>query len=266
MRFIATLTTLASAVLLSACAHKGTNPDDPYEAVNRKIHRFNTVFDNIFLRPPARLYKAVLPGAVRASVNNFYDNINLIPTVASDLLQRDWRHASDDAGRFVINSTIGLAGLFDIAQQYNLPMHRNDLGLTFARWGDKRSPYIVIPFLGPSTIRDGMAMMFEYTYLTPYPYIRNDAVLYSLLGVRYIDLRSQLLDTDRYINEALDKYAFIRDAYLQHRNYQINGDAPVDTGAPGDYVDDGGANDYIDELPDSTTTQPAAPAATKQAS
>lgn len=260
MRLLATLTALASSLILTGCMHKGTNPDDPYEPVNRKIHRFNTVFDNIVLKPPARLYKAILPSGVRASINNFYDNINLIPTFANDLLQRDWHNASNDAGRFVINSTIGLAGIFDVAKQYNLPMHRNDLGLTFARWGDKRSPYIVIPFLGPSTIRDGMGMMFEYTLLTPYPYIKNDAVLYSLLGVRYVDLRSQFLDTDRYIAEALDPYTFIRDAYLQHRNYMINGEIPDNATGGAAYIDNG-ANDYVDEEPEAgSAPAPAAPA------
>jgi len=252
MRLLATLTALTSSLMLTACIHNGPNPDDPYESVNRRIHRFNTVFDNILLKPPAKLYKAVLPAAVRASINNFYDNINLIPTVANDILQWDWHNASNDAGRFVINSSIGLAGIFDVAKQYNLPMHRNDLGLTFARWGDKKSPYIVIPLLGPSTIRDGMGMMFEYTFLTPYPYIRNDAVLYSLLGVRYIDLRSQFLDTDRYIAEALDPYTFIRDAYLQHRNFMINGEVADNATGGEAYLDDG-ANDYVDDIPEATT-------------
>lgn len=255
MRLPAILTTLTSFLLLAGCMHKGSNPDDPYESVNRKIHGFNTAFDNLLLKPPAIIYKTLLPAKVRASINNFYNNINEIPTVANDILQWNWHSVSNDAGRFVINSTLGIGGLFDVAQQYHLPPNHNDLGLTFARWGDKKSPYIVIPLLGPSTIRDGMAMTFEYTFLTPYPYIKNNAVLYSLLGLRYVDLRSQFLETDRYIGEALDKYAFIRDAYLQHRNYLINGQIPNNaTGgdaylndAGKDYVDDAG-NDYVDDM------------------
>jgi phospholipid-binding lipoprotein MlaA len=254
MRLIATLTTVASSVLLVSCMHKGTNPDDPYEPINREIHKFNMALDATMLKPPAKFYKAVIPAGVRASINNFYNNIYMIPTVANDLLQAQWRHASDDAGRFVVNSTIGLGGLLDVASKYNLPLHRNDLGLTFARWGDKKSPYIVIPFLGPSTIRDGMGMLFEFTVMTPYPYINNDVVLNSLIGLRYVDLRSQFLETDRFLDEALDKYTFIRDAYLQNRNYLITGEEQSGNSPVSDslYVDDevGDTNDYIDEDPE----------------
>lgn len=248
MRLTTALTSIASSILLVSCAHKGMNPDDPYEPINRKIHSFNMVFDKIILKPPARLFKAVVPRPVRRSINNFYDNIYLIPTVANDLLQGQWRAASDDAGRFVINSTLGVGGLFDVATNYHLPLHKNDLGLTFAKWGDKKSPYIVIPFLGPSTIRDGMAAVFEYTLLTPYPYISDDAVLYGLLGLRYIDLRSQFLETERLFDEALDKYSFLRDAYLQNRHYQIYGEAAADNTGESLYVDED-AGDYIDEAP-----------------
>ena len=227
-----------SLLLLSGCIKKGPNPADPYEAINRPIHRFNMAFDATFLKPPAKLYKAILPGSVRKSINNFYETIYLIPTVANDLLQADLKNASNDTGRFVINATLGVGGLFDIASVYHIPPHYTDLGLTFAKWGDTHSPYIVIPFLGPSTIRDGMAMMFEYTFLTPYPYINNDAFLYSLLGIRYVDLRSQYLDSEKLLEEALDSYSFLRDAYLQHRQYQL---------ANGNISNEQMASDYLEE-------------------
>jgi len=247
MRLIATLSIFTSSLILAGCIHKGPNPDDPYESINRNIHKFNTAFDATMLKPPARLYKWALPAAVRASINNVYDNVNMIPTVCNDLLQGDWRYAIRDTGRFAINSTLGIGGLFDVADTHaGLPPRSNDLGITFAKWGDKKSPYIVIPFLGPSTIRDGMGMMFEYTFLTPYPYINNDAVIYGLLGLRYIDLRSQLFETDRLMDEALDKYSFLRDAYLQHRNYRITGTMPEDGNS---YVEEdanaGVGSDYV---------------------
>lgn len=238
--------------LLSSCILRGPNPQDPFEMVNRKTHQFNTAFDATFLKPPARLYKAVIPAAVRSSVNNFYNNLNMLPSIANDILQNNWAYVSNDAGRFVINSTIGLGGLFDVASQYHLPFRRNDLGITFAKWGDTKSPYIVIPFLGPSTIRDGMGMLFEYTLFTPYPYLGSDPLIYSLIGLRYIDLRSQFLETDHFIAEALDPYTFIRDAYLQHRHYVISGEeetaAQEESGAL--YVDEENAEDsngYVDE-------------------
>ena len=249
MRLTTTLTSIASSLLLVSCAHKSMNPDDPYESFNRKVHGFNMVFDKIVLKPPAKLFKAIVPRPVRRSINNFYENIYLIPTVANDLLQAKWRAASDDSGRFLINSTLGVGGLFDVASNYHLPPHRNDLGLTFAKWGDKKSPYIVIPFLGPSTIRDGMASIFEYTLMTPYPYINNDAVIWGLVGLRYIDLRSQFLDTERLFDEALDKYSFLRDAYLQNRHFLIYGEAAADNAGDSLYVDEDGGGDYIDEGP-----------------
>lgn len=248
MRLIFTLTALASSLMLMSCIHKGANPDDPYEPINRKIHNFNMAFDATFLRPPAKLYKAILPSPIRASINNFYNNIYMIPTVANDLLQGEVRYAIKDTGRFVINSTLGLGGLIDVATPNNYPMRVTDLGITFAKWGDKHSPYIVIPFIGPSTIRDGMGILLEYPLLTPYPYIKDDALLYGLIGLRYIDLRSQFLDTDRLIAESLDKYTFIRDAYLQHRQFLITGEQiqSVSDNAEGLYVD-AQSNDYVEE-------------------
>lgn len=225
MRSFIKFTTLATSIMLSACVAKGTNPDDPYERFNRKVYKFNEGFDKFVLKPPAKVYAAVIPPQVRAGINNVYDNVNMIPTVGNDLLQAEWNLAIKDTWRFIINSTIGIAGIFDPASTYKLPPHSNDMGLTFAKWGDKKSPYLVIPFLGPSTFRDGMGLMFNYALLTPYPYIKSDAVLYGVLGLRYIDLRSQMLDTDRLMADAIDKYTFMRDAYLQHRQYLMTGES-----------------------------------------
>jgi len=256
MRLIVILATLATSLVLSACIHKGTNPDDPFEPINRKFHAFNSVVDKYVLKPPAKVYKKVLPSFVRAGINNAYNNVNLLPTVANDLLQAEGNYAIKDTWRFIVNSTFGVAGIIDVASTFSLPPHSNDLGLTFAKWGDKKSPYIVIPLLGPSTIRDGMAIMFDYALFTPYPYIHSNALLYSLLGLRYIDLRSQLLDTDPLIAESLDKYAFIRDAYLQHRNYLITGEQP-DNGSL--YVGDESDQSVLSSTPERSTTPPPPP-------
>ena len=245
MRSIIKLATLAGTLILSACATKGTNPVDPYEPFNRKVYKFNTVFDKYILKPPARVYVAVLPAQVRAGINNVYDNVNMIPTVANDLLQAEFNLAIKDSWRFIINSTIGIAGIFDPASTFKLPPHSNDLGLTFAKWGDKKSPYLVIPFLGPSTFRDGMGLMFNYALLTPYPYIQSDAVIYGVLGLRYVDLRSQMLDTERLMADAIDKYAFMRDAYLQHRQYLMTGEQQQESSSL--YVDEE-ANEATDNV------------------
>lgn len=224
MPSIKTMMLILGCLGLSACATKGSNPDDPYEPWNRKAHAFNMAFDKFLLKPPAKVYKAVIPSVIRTGISNAFNNITLLPTVANDLLQAERQQALKDTWRFLINSTLGVAGIFDPADSFGLPPHSNDLGLTFAKWGDKHSPYIVIPLLGPSTIRDGMGMLFDYTLFTPYPYLRDNTAIYSLLGLRYIDIRAQLLETDRLIDESFDKYAFIRDAYLQHRRFLITGE------------------------------------------
>lgn len=247
MRVRTSLLFLGCTIALSACIKHGSHPQDPYEPLNRKINDFNLAFDATVLKPPAKLYKAVLPGPVRKGVDNFYNNLSMLPTVANDLLQRQWKTAANDTGRFMINSTIGLAGIFDVATEVGVPEHYNDMGLTFASWGDKQSPFIMLPFLGPSTIRDTVGITFDYSLFMPYPYFDNKTVTYSMLGVRYIDLRAQLLDTEKLMQDALDRYAFIRDAYLQNRNYRITGESPDTMGSM--YIDEDEAGDYIDDEP-----------------
>lgn len=253
MRLYFILSLCAITLLQTACIQRGTNPADPYEGINRQTHKFNMAFDATFLKPPARLYRAVVPGSIRVSINNAYENVNLIPTVANDLLQAQWKMARQDAARFAVNSTLGIAGFFDPASRMGFPAHTNDLGLTFAHWGDKNSPYIVIPFLGPSTIRDGMGLLFEYTLLTPYPYLDSGPLTTGLLAFRYVDLRAQLFDSERLMAEALDPYVFIRDAYLQHRTYLMNGTQETDSIPTTDplYVEDTASapagSDYVDD-------------------
>jgi phospholipid-binding lipoprotein MlaA len=233
--------------------HKGTNPVDPYEPFNRKVHDFNMAFDATMLKPVAKLYYYGVPPLVRKGVNNAFNNLDMPVTIVNDLLQAEGKWAIRDTWRLFVNSTLGVAGILDVAQHFGLQPHYNDLGLTLAKWGDKKSPYLVIPFLGPSTIRDGAGWLFQFALWSPYVYINDTTVVYSLLGLRYIDLRSQLFETERLLNEALDKYSFIRDAYLQHRSYLIAG-TEQDNGSL--YVDDKKADqvanteagsDYVDE-------------------
>ncbi len=237
-------------LLTSSCSiKKGDNPQDPYEQVNRSIYKFNAAFDATVLKPPAKLYKATIPAPVRSGINNMYNNVNMLPTMANDILQWEWNQTIKDFWRFALNSTFGIAGIFDVAtSNFSLPPHSNDLGITFAKWGDKKSPYVMLPFLGPSTIRDGFGLMFDFGFFTPYPYITNDKVLYSIVLLRYVDLRSQMLDTDRLIEEAIDPYTFIRDAYLQRRNFLITGKRDENIGAL--YVDEDDADSLINETPE----------------
>lgn len=214
---------LSGSIFLLGCAHHATNPQDPFEPFNRKVYKFNDTFDRALFKPTAKVYKAMIPAPIRKSVNNFYNNLDLIPTVGNDILQAEGKWAIRDTWRLVINSTLGIGGILDVAQKFGLQPHSNDLGLTLAKWGDKKSPYLVLPLLGPSTLRDGAGWLFQFALYSPYVYINNDAAVYSLLALRFVDLRAQLLDAEPLMNEALDKYAFMRDAYLQHRNYLITG-------------------------------------------
>lgn len=222
----------------------GPNPDDPYESINRKVYAFNMVFDQYLIKPPAEFYITVVPPEVRAGVNNLYNNINMFPTVANDILQGEFQHMIQDFWRFVINTSLGVGGLFDVASAAGIPFHENDLGITFAKWGDMKSPYIMMPILGPTTIRDGISLIFDFSFFTPYPYVPTYLLLQGVLSFRYVDLRSRMFDTDKLMREAPDAYSFMRDAYLQHRNYMIRGEQPDTQGSL--YVDE---EELLQEVP-----------------
>jgi phospholipid-binding lipoprotein MlaA len=201
---------------LTGCHYHCSNPEDPFESVNRDIYKFNMAFDATVLKPPAVAYQRYIPAPIRAGVNNVYTNIGMLPTIGNDILQLQGKQTIKDIARLVINTTLGLGGIGDVATKAGMPLHQNDFGLTLAHWGNIKSPYIMIPFLGPSTIRDGFGLVADYTFFTPYPYI-PDNILYGVLVLRYVDLRSQMLDEEQLLNNALDPYALMRDAYLQHR-------------------------------------------------
>jgi phospholipid-binding lipoprotein MlaA len=219
------LLSLAGVFILSACtSSQGQNAVDPFEPVNRATFKFNRAFDATLLKPVAKLYITVLPQLVRDGVDNFFNNIAMIPTVGNDLLQGEFRYAIKDTWRFAVNSTIGVGGVFDVASRsFSLPAHYNDLGMTFYKWGYHQSSYFMVPFLGPSTIRDTAGISLEYFLMTPYPYIHDQGVVWGLWGLRYVDLRSQLFEHERLMEEAIDPYTFVRDAWLQHREYAIHG-------------------------------------------
>jgi phospholipid-binding lipoprotein MlaA len=192
---------------------------DPYEKFNRKIFSFNRGIDKVVLRPIAKVYDTVLPNPIQKGIHNFFSNINDVPTLACDLLQLEFKDALSDTSRMLVNSTVGLGGLIDMGTPLDLPKHHRDLGLTFARWGAKDSPYFVIPFLGPSTIRDFVALPIEYEFLTIWPYVEQKDLRYGLLGLDIIRIRDELLPTDKVIDQAFDPYVAVRNAYLQRRAY-----------------------------------------------
>lgn len=216
--------------LLAACA---SSTPDPWESTNREIFKFNRAFDATMIRPTARVYHAILPPFVQAGIHNAFSNIQMIPTIVNDFLQAEGKQTIRDSWRFFINSTFGVLGLFDVASSsFGLPPHYNDFGITFAKWGFIQSPYMMIPFLGPTTFRDGFGTLIDFSILSPYPYFITTEVIYAVGGVRYMDVRSQLLDTDPLIGQAIDPYLFVREAYLQHRAYLIQGEGQNEVDSP----------------------------------
>ena len=133
------------------------NPADPYEPFNRVMYNFNDFIDRALLKPAAKLYNKIMPIPLRKGISNIFSNLDNIPTVANDVLQTNFYQAASDSWRFAINSTVGIAGFFDVAEDLGLERNFEDLGLTFAQWGWKTSNYLVLPFIGPSTVRDGLA-------------------------------------------------------------------------------------------------------------
>lgn len=198
-----------------------SNPDDPYEGYNRKVFKFNRGVDKVVYRPVAKVYTTVTPKFAQKGVSNFFSNLDDLTVVANDVLQANPSWMFSDTGRLLVNSTIGVGGLFDVAKHWGMPKHKQDFGLTMAKWGVRRSPYLLIPFMGIGTARDQFAFLVNYQFLTVYPYLRPDWLRYSLYGMSLIDLRAAYLPTDELVNEAFDPYIFVRDAYLQSRNLQI---------------------------------------------
>jgi phospholipid-binding lipoprotein MlaA len=211
---------ISLSLFLSASVH-AKNLDDPLEPLNRVTFQFNETLDRFILKPVASVYNAVLPKPIAKCISNFFDNIYVPATVVNDLLQGNIYQFASDSWRFGINTTIGVLGFFDVASHIGLEPNSEDVGLTFAHWGYKKSAYLVLPFFGPSTIRDGVGML-GYYYLTPYPYIKDVRTRYSIYAVDITSRRANLLHYQAVLDQAaVDKYTFMRDAYLQRRAYQM---------------------------------------------
>lgn len=196
---------------------------DPWEKYNRQIHRFNNAVDRRIAKPLARVYVKVVPRPVRLGVSNFFHNLGQPVSALNALLQGKPKQAGQSLGRFLMNSTLGLAGLFDPATAAKIPNRSEDFGQTLGKWGWKRSRYVELPLFGPRTVRDTFGMLGDAP-LSPTRRIGNDATRIGLQGLQLVDLRTQLMATDSLREGATDDYALVRDAWLQRRQYQIHGD------------------------------------------
>jgi phospholipid-binding lipoprotein MlaA len=200
---------------------------DPLEPLNRQVFKFNMALDHVIFRPVARAYDAVVPAPVACSIGNFFDNLDDLTNIANNVLQLKFYDAWSDVWRFGFNSTFGVLGLFDVASSIGLQKHCQDFGLTLARYGIVRSPYLMVPIFGPTTLRDGIGWTVDWRYLSIWPYIEPKSLRYGLYGLRLIHKRALLLPADQLIDDSLDPYLFIRDAYLQKRNCEIKKICPL---------------------------------------
>ncbi|EXI85267.1 MAG: putative phospholipid-binding lipoprotein MlaA precursor [Candidatus Accumulibacter regalis] len=211
----------------SGCASTNNDPADPFEGFNRAMFAVNEGLDTVAIKPVAQGYDAVTPLPVKVGVGNFFGNIWDSWTAINNLLQGKGGDALSDVGRVLINSTIGIGGVFDVASEMGLTKHSEEFGQTLGKWGVPDGPYFYWPLIGPRTTRDTFGWMVD-TYYDPVWRVDNIPLRNSLVAVRYVDLRASVLPTDKVIEEAaFDKYSYIRDAYLQHRRNEIfDGDPP----------------------------------------
>lgn len=208
-------------VAATPCLSKQMN-NDKLEPINRGIYKFNRTFDAMYIKPIAQTYSKTFPSPVKTSINNFVNNIGEIPTTANSILQGNAKAAGNGITRFVINSSLGILGLFDVATSIGIKAQKEDLGQTLGKWGYTESTYLVLPILGPSTFRDTLGLVGDDFMSIPHylkPKWRNR---YSVMHA--VNKRSNLISTEDVLDVAgVDEYVFVKNAYLQNRAYKITG-------------------------------------------
>ncbi len=246
--YLSTSFMLSALLLLSACSNpnntNGTDlagssnsktTSDRFENVNRKIFSFNKGVDKVLLKPVAKAYKAVTPKFVDKSIGNFFSNLGDVGNVINNTLQGKFTDAASDAERFVFNSTLGFAGLVDVASAAGLKKHDEDFGQTLAKWGVKSGPYVMLPFLGPSTIRDAAAKVSVDRYTDPAHYSDENIALFI---VETVKKRSDFFAQEEVLKGlSTDQYSALRDIWLQNREFLIR-DGKVDKKAGSDLIDE----------------------------
>lgn len=224
---IATLIMLAA---LGGCASVPADQraeSDPWEPMNRSIHSFNTAVDSVTLKPLAKGYEAIIPGPARTGVRNFFNNLMTPQSALFHFMQGKPGGGFTELARFAFNSTVGIGGLFDVATAGGLEVRSEDIGQVAAVWGVPAGPYVVLPFLGPHTLRDAILRPFAVSYLL-YSY-DNTSVRDKLQVLRLIDLRARLLAAEKLLDDSKDPYITLRESYLQNREYEVyDGEPPED--------------------------------------
>jgi len=238
---------------VSACVTLPPNsprsPQDPWESWNRGVYKVNDKLDRTIVKPVARTYVRIVPQFVRTGVTNFFDNLDTPTVMINDALQGKFLAAGNDLGRFLLNSTVGLAGLLDPATAAGMAKNNEDFGQTLGHWGVHPGPFVELPILGPSDLRDAPSKVVD-AYTNPRQYVHNNYVKYGLWLPSLVDTRARLLPLDETLKNVYDPYAFIRDAYLQRRAYLVS-DGKVTEEEP--LVDPG------EDTPGSDNAAPPAP-------
>lgn len=227
-----TAVALATALLLAACTTQTLQPDprDPLEKLNRTLYTVNDGLDRAIARPVARTYRKVTPPIVQTGVSNFWSNVNYPTTIVNQFLQGKMGAGFSDLGRFVLNTVAGVGGLFDPATAAGLDRNDEDFGQTLAKWGLPPGPFLMLPILGPSTLRDGAAKLAD-RYSDPVHYVEEQEWRYGLYALRLLEKRAQLLPATDTLQDVFDPYAFIRNAWFQQREYAIHDGNVVETPA-----------------------------------
>ena len=220
------IATLAAAVSLAGCATTANNPKDPFEGFNRAMFSVNEGIDKV-VKPVAQGYADYVPSPIRTGIGNFFGNIADLWIAVNNYLQGKFTEGSSDISRVIVNTTMGVGGLFDVASHLDLEKHNEDFGQTLGVWGVGTGPYLFWPFIGPHDGRSSFGFLVD-TYTDPVWRVNNIPVRNSAVVVRFIDIRASLLPADKVIEEAaFDKYTYIRDAYFQHRlNAVYDGNPP----------------------------------------
>ena len=208
--------------------HGASDPRDPWEGYNRAAYGFNKGFDAIFLKPAAEAYDAIAPEAVDQGVTNFFSNIGDIRNCFNNFLQGKPDEAASSLARLVINSTVGLLGFVDVATEIGIKKSEEDFGQTMGARGAEPGPYFVIPFLGPSTVRDTVAKPFDFA-LNPFTWAGDGEFRAAVMGTQAIDYRADLLDTEEAVEGITeDEYTLVRNAYLDQRQFEVSDGAVTD--------------------------------------
>lgn len=226
-RFVAVL--VSGLMMTSPAVLADAHEIDPWEGYNRVMFGFNEGLDKYALKPITLGYKAITPDLVETGVSNFFDNISDVGSLLNNVLQTKFEAAGEDLARVSFNTTFGLGGVLDVATPMGIEEHNEDFGQTLGYWGMESGPYVVLPLFGPSNVRDTGGLIVD-SITSPISNIEDDSARYAVIGLQAIDTRSGLLEAEKLITG--DRYTFIRDAYLQRREFSIN---------------DGQSEDYDDE-------------------